>query len=184
MRTAAFHFHRMMIPMLPALLMLCGANRYMEKFLISQHSWLSLSVSSPAINHYKCIFNIICNDELIINIRKIEKQSVNGIGGPAIFTEVGDHPLLKECFINREQTVNLLSAYQARLNGFMSRISNDNLKITLIDKDANLVLVFHEDANDHLYKCQANIILTMVKKQWSCTNESYLRCIAKVQSTT
>ena len=46
MRTAAFHFHRMTIPMLPALhqtiiqnmFMLCGANRYMDKFLISQHS--------------------------------------------------------------------------------------------------------------------------------------------------
>jgi hypothetical protein len=75
----------------------------------------------------------------------------NDIGGPATFTEVGDHPLFGECFINRDQTVNLLSAYQARLNGFMSRISNDNLKITLFNKDKNLVLVFHEDANDHLY---------------------------------
>ena len=48
-------------------------------------------------NHYKWIFdpganiNVICNDELVINIRKIEKQSANGIGGPATFTEVGDH---------------------------------------------------------------------------------------------
>jgi hypothetical protein len=67
------------------------------------------------------------------------------------FTEAGDHPLFGECFINREQTVNLLSAYQARLNGFMSRISNDNLTITLFNKDKNLVLLFHEDAYDHLY---------------------------------
>ena len=74
--------------------------------------------------------------------------------------------------------MNLLSAYQARLNGFMSRISNDNLKITLFNKDKNLVLVFHEAANDHLYKCHANNISKM------CTNKSYLRCIAKVQSTT
>jgi hypothetical protein len=36
--------------------------------------------------------------------------------------------------------VNLLSAYQARLNGFMSRISNDNLKITSFNKDKNIVL--------------------------------------------
>ena len=121
-------------------------------------------------NHYKWIFdpganiNVICNDELVINIRTIEKQSANGIGGPATFTEVGDHPLFGECFINREQTVNLLSAYQARMNGFMSRISNDNLKITLFNKDKNLVLVFHEDANDHLYKCHANNISKMVKK--------------------
>ena len=102
MRTAAFHFHRMTIPMFPALhqtiiqnmLMLCGANRYMEKFLISQHSWRKLTG-----NHYKWIFdpganiNVICNDESIRNIRTIEKQSANGIGGPATFTEVGDHPL-------------------------------------------------------------------------------------------
>jgi hypothetical protein len=119
-------------------------------------------------NHYKWIFdpganiNVICNDELVINIRKIEKQSANGIGGPATFTEVGDHPLSGECFINREQTVNLLSAYQARLNGFMCRISNDNLQITLFNKDQNLVLVFHEDSNDHLYKCHANNISKMV----------------------
>ena len=45
--------------------------------------------------------------------------------------------------------MNLLSAYQARMNGFMSRKSNDNLKITLFNKDKNLVLVFHEDANDN-----------------------------------
>ena len=31
------------------MLMLCGANRYMEKFLISQYSRLSLTVSSSAI---------------------------------------------------------------------------------------------------------------------------------------
>ncbi len=60
--------------------------------------------------------------------------------------------------------MNLLSAYQARLNGFMSRISNDNLKITLFNKDQNLVLVFYEDSNDHLYKCHANTISKMVKK--------------------
>jgi len=60
--------------------------------------------------------------------------------------------------------VNLLSAYQARLNGFMSRISINNLKITLFNKDKNLVIVFHEDADDHLYKCHANNISTMVKK--------------------
>ena len=53
--------------------------------------------------------------------------------------------------------MNLLSAYQAR-------ISNDNLKITLFDKDKNLVLVFHEDANDHLYKFHGNNISKMVKK--------------------
>ena len=60
--------------------------------------------------------------------------------------------------------MNLLSAYQARLNGFMSRISNDNLKITLFNKDKNLVLVFNEDSNDHLYKCHSNNISAMVKK--------------------
>jgi hypothetical protein len=60
--------------------------------------------------------------------------------------------------------VNLLSSYQARLNGFMSRVSNDNLKIPLFNKDKNLVLVVHEDANDHSYKCHANNISTMVKK--------------------
>ncbi len=60
--------------------------------------------------------------------------------------------------------MNLLSAYQARLNGFMSRISNDNLKITLSNKNKNLVLVFHEDTNDHLYKCHANNISKSVKK--------------------
>ena len=44
-------------------------------------------------NHYKWIFDpganiiVICNDELVINIRTIEKQSANGIGGPATFTE-------------------------------------------------------------------------------------------------
>jgi hypothetical protein len=59
-------------------------------------------------NHYKWIFNlganinVICNDELLINIRKIEKQSANDFGGPVTFTEVGDHPLFGECFINRE----------------------------------------------------------------------------------
>ncbi len=45
MRTAAFHFHRMTIPMLPALhqtiiqnmLMLCRANRYMERLYSSIH---------------------------------------------------------------------------------------------------------------------------------------------------
>jgi hypothetical protein len=46
----------------------------------------------------------------------------------------------------------------------MSRISNDNLKITLYNKDKNLILVFHEDSNDHLYKCHANNISKMVKK--------------------
>ena len=46
-------------------------------------------------NHYKWIFNpdtnidVICNDELRCNK----------------LTEVGDHPLFGECFINREQTV-------------------------------------------------------------------------------
>ena len=60
--------------------------------------------------------------------------------------------------------MNLLSAYQARMNGFMSRISNDNLKITLFNKDKNLVLVFHEDANDHLYNYHANNISKMAKK--------------------
>ena len=62
--------------------------------------------------------------------------------------------------------MNLLSAYQARLNDFMPRISNDNLKITLLNKDKHLVLVFHEDANDHLYKCHANNISTMVTKPY------------------
>jgi len=140
MRTAAFHFQTVIQNML----MLYGANRYMEKFLISQYSWLSLSVSSPAITSSGSSILVPTSMwfKLVINIRKIEKQLANDIGGPATFTEVGDHPLLGEW------TVNLLSAYQARLNGFMSRISNDNLKITLFNKDKNLVLVFHEDAND------------------------------------
>ena len=71
----------------------------------------------------------------------------------------------------------LLSAYQARLNGFISRISNNNLKIALFNKDKNLVIVLHEDADDHLYKCHANNISTMVKKLY----KSYLKCIAKVR---
>ena len=47
------------------------------------------------------------------------------------------------------------------LNG---SISNDNSKITLFNKDKNLVLVLHEDANDHLHKCHSNDISKMVKK--------------------
>ena len=37
---------------------------------------------------------------------------------------------------------------------------------TLFNKDENLVLVFNEDSTDHLYKCHANNISAMVKKQY------------------
>jgi hypothetical protein len=80
-------------------------------------------------NHYKWIFdpganiNVICNDELVTNIRKIEKQSANGIGGPATFTEVGDHPLFKECFINRER---ISSSYEGFYVSNIQRQLKDN----------------------------------------------------------
>ena len=56
------------------------------------------------------------------------------------------------------------------------------LKITLFNKDKNLVLVFNEDSNDHLYKCHANNISAMVKKLYK--QELLKVYIAKVQSTT
>jgi hypothetical protein len=42
-------------------------------------AFMTESESTLTGNHYKWIFNVACNDELVINIRKIEKQSTNGI---------------------------------------------------------------------------------------------------------
>jgi hypothetical protein len=99
--------------------------------------------------------HVWCNDEAVMNVRKVKPIKVRGFGG---FTKnldtVGDHPLLGEVFIDKENGYNIISADLIREEqGYFRRLSKDNMKQFLYNDDLHSVFTFERDPLDGFFKC-------------------------------
>ena len=99
--------------------------------------------------------HVWCNDEALKNIRKVKPIKVKGFGGFHKFLDtVGDHPLLGEVFIDKDNGYNIISCDLVReQQGYFRRTSNDNKKEYLYNDDLKSVITFERDPKDGFHKC-------------------------------
>ena len=99
--------------------------------------------------------HVFSNEKLVTNIHKVRPIKVKGFGGfIKKLDTVGDHPLLGEVFIDKENGYNIVSCDLARTEcGYFRRISKDNLKEYLYNEDLKSVFTFDRDPVDGFYKC-------------------------------
>ena len=99
--------------------------------------------------------HVFSNEKLTTNIRKVRPIKVKGFGGfIKTLDTVGDHPLLGEVFIDKENGYNIVSCDLARTeSGYFRRTSKDNLKEFLYNEDLKSVFTFDRDPVDGFYKC-------------------------------
>ena len=98
--------------------------------------------------------HVWCNDTALKNIRKVKPIKVKGFGGFSKFLDtVGDHPLLGEVFVDKENGYNIISCDLVREDqGYFRRVSKDNKKEYLYNDDLKSVLTFERDPVDGFYK--------------------------------
>ena len=98
--------------------------------------------------------NVFMNESLLSNIRKVKPIKVKGFGGMYKYLDtVGDHPLLGEVFLEKDNDFNIISVTSMREeHGYFRRISKDNLKEYLYNDDLQSVFTFDLDPADGFYK--------------------------------
>jgi hypothetical protein len=98
--------------------------------------------------------NVFMNESLLTNIRKVKPIKVKGFGGMYKYLDtVGDHPLLGEVFLEKDNDFNIISITSMREeHGYFRRISKDNLKEYLYNDDLQSVFTFDLDPADGFYK--------------------------------
>ena len=98
--------------------------------------------------------HVFSNEKLCTNIRKVRPIKVKGFGGfIKTLDTVGDHPLLGEVFIDKDNGYNIISCDLARTeSGYFRRTSKDNLKEFLYNEDLKSVFTFDRDPVDGFYK--------------------------------
>ena len=99
--------------------------------------------------------HVWCNDEALKNVRKVKPIKVKGFGGFHKFLDtVGDHPLLGEVFIDKENGYNIISCDLVReQQGYFRRTSKDNKKEYLYNDELKSVITFERDPTDGFHKC-------------------------------
>ena len=98
--------------------------------------------------------NVFMNESLLTNIRKVQPIKVKGFGGFYKHLDtVGDHPLLGEVFLEKDNDFNIISITSMREeHGYLRRISQDNLKEFLYNDDLQSIFTFNLDPADGFYK--------------------------------
>jgi len=99
--------------------------------------------------------HVWCNDEHVKNIRTVKAVKVVGFGGMSKYLDtVGDHPLLGEVFIDKDNGYNIISVDLMReQQGYFRRINKDNTKQYLYNDDLKSVFTFERDPVDRFFKC-------------------------------
>ena len=98
--------------------------------------------------------HVFMNESLLINVRKVQPIKVKGFGGFYKYLDtVGDHPLLGEVFLDKDNDFNIVSITLMReQQGYFRRLSKDNLKKYLYNDDLQSVFTFELDPADGFYK--------------------------------
>jgi hypothetical protein len=98
--------------------------------------------------------NVFMNESLLSNIKKVQPIKVKGFGGMYKYLDtVGDHPLLGEVFLEKDNDFNIISVTAMRVeHGYFRRISKDNLKEYLYNDDLQSIFTFDLDPADGFYK--------------------------------
>ena len=94
------------------------------------------------------------NEEELTNVREVDPITVEFGGG---FTKkmhrVGDHPLLGVVYIDKNNKHNIISVDVMReQQGYYRKVSEDNMKEYLINKEMGSILTFERDPMDGFYK--------------------------------
>ena len=99
--------------------------------------------------------HVWCNDKALRNVRKVKPIRVKGFGGMFKYLDtVGDHPLLGEVFIDKDNEYNIISCDLIREDqAYFRRTSKDNMKEFLYNDDIKSVITFERDPMDGFYKC-------------------------------
>ena len=94
------------------------------------------------------------NEEELTNVRTVDPINVEFGGGfTKKYDKVGEHPLLGIVYVDKSNKHNIISVDRMREEqGYFRRISEDNLKEYLVNKELGSVLTFERDPMDGFYK--------------------------------
>ena len=108
--------------------------------------------------------NVFRNRDLLTNIRESKRtMHIDGVGGKSVSIKlIGDHKLFGTCYYCPETEYNVVSQWKAELQGFKTRLSEDNESAWLVRDSDKTSICFNRDPSDHFYKCP---YIALVKKQ-------------------